>query len=182
LLVWGRIGPDGIVLEPAFEIDAPPALPTRAGPYRVQATDDADREIFTLSFDGEAIDHAPNERHFAFVVPLAANGPRPVALRLLANGLVATRRSPAPSVAPIRAPAALAPVRARPSGGPRSRLEWDAARYPVALVRDPATGQVLAFARGGQVDVTVPGRDLDVVFSDGVRSVRRLVPITLPGR
>ena len=70
MLVWGRIGPTGVVLEPSFEIDAIPSLPERAGPYRVQATDDAGREVFNLSFEADALDHAPNERQFAFVVPL----------------------------------------------------------------------------------------------------------------
>src|SRR5439155_23003862 len=84
---------DGIVLEPAIEINAPPLLPTKAGAYSVQATDAGGRELFNLSFDGDPVDHAPNVRQFAFVVPLSATGARPAALRLAANGRSIIRRS-----------------------------------------------------------------------------------------
>jgi len=48
----------------------------------------------------------------------------------------------------------------------------------MALVRDPATGQILSFARGGKLDITFQGRELDVTFSDGVSSVRQRIPVT----
>jgi hypothetical protein len=175
LLVWGRIGPNGVVLEPSFEIDAPPSLPVSAGPYSVRGTDDAGGEIFNLSFDGVAVDHMPNERHFAFVVPLSASGRRPSVIQLTANGRVATRRSVAPTAAGGASTAAL--VRATQAGGSQSRLEWDATSYPMALVRDAATGQVLSFAQGGQIDLVAAGRTLDVTLSDGVSSVRRVVAV-----
>jgi hypothetical protein len=47
----------------------------------------------------------------------------------------------------------------------------------MALVRDPATGQILSFARGGQIDLAAPGQSLDVTLSDGVSSVRQIVAI-----
>jgi len=50
------------------------------------------------------------------------------------------------------------------------RLRWNPAVYPMALVRDAATGEILSFARNGDATVGVSGRDLDVTFSDGVRS------------
>jgi len=178
ILVWGHVGLNGVVLEPSFEIDAPPSLPTQAGPYSVQATDDAGREIFNLSFEGTEIDHAPNERHFAFVVPLAVTAPMPATLRLIANGRESIRRRIAPSAAGGASTSLIASARLSVAAGTRSRLEWDASGYPMALVRDPATGEILSFARGGQIDIDGPGRDLDVTFSDGVGSVRRLVRIT----
>jgi hypothetical protein len=49
-------------------------------------------------------------------------------------------------------------------------LEWDAATHPMVLVRDPVTGQVLSFARGGRTEIRTTRRELDVVISDGVRS------------
>ena len=177
LLVWGRIGPDGVVLEPSFEVDAPPSLPAHAGPYRLRATDDGGRELFNLSFEGEAIDHLPNVRHFAFVIPLATTA-RPSELRLLANNRESIRRNILPSAAAGSVAAPTTSLSLTSSVGQRSKLQWDAAIYPMAMVRDPATGQILAFARGGQVDIRVPGQSLDVIFSNGVTSVRRLVPIT----
>ncbi len=42
------------------------------------------------------------------------------------------------------------------------------------MVRDPDTGEVLSFARGGQVNVATSKRTLDLVVSDrvGSRQVR----------
>ncbi|MCR4341422.1 MAG: hypothetical protein NUW01_16215 [Gemmatimonadaceae bacterium] len=177
LLVWGQITPGGIVLEPSFEIDARPSLPTRAGPYRISATDAAGREIFGFSFAGNEIDHAPNHRLFAFVVPLPAGQARPAAIRLTANGRESVRRSSLLPGPLGNAPLTPGPARLDRIGGPRSRLEWDAKAYPMALVRDPATGQILSFARGGRLDIAVPGQELDVTFSDGVRSVRQRIPV-----
>ena len=38
------------------------------------------------------------------------------------------------------------------------------------LVRDPDTGEVLSFARGGRAEVRTSKRSLDLLVSDGVRS------------
>ena len=177
LLVWGSIGPEGGVLEPSFEVDAPPSLPARAGPYRVEATDATGRELFSFSFEGDPIDHVPNERLFAFVVPLPATAGKPTTLRLRANGQQAIRRGSVQMPAAGNPTEGLASVRLSRINGLMSRLEWDAAVYPMALVRDRATGQVLSFAQGGRADIATSGLGLDITFSDGVGSVRRLVGI-----
>ena len=38
------------------------------------------------------------------------------------------------------------------------------------MVRDPDTGEVLSFARGGRAEVRTGKRNLDLLVSDGVRS------------
>lgn len=169
LLVWGRIGPSGIVLEPAFEIVAPPALPPRPGRYRLRATDDAGRTLFDLSFDGTAIAESEERRQFAFVVPLG--NASPATLRL-GDG----QREVARVARVDRAAGDGIDVSARRVNG-RVSLAWNAADYPMALVRDPETREVLGFARNGRIDVASAQRTLDVIFSDGVRSVRRLIPV-----
>lgn len=67
-------------------------------------------------------------------------------------------------------------LRDGPAG--RVRLRWDASRAPVVLVRDPATGQVISFARGGQVDLVTSRRELALSVADrlGGREVRVRVP------
>jgi hypothetical protein len=177
LLVWGRVGANGVVLEPSFEVDAPASMPPQSGAYTVRGTDDAGGEVFSISFDGVEIDHVPGERHFAYVVPLAANGRKPAMIRLSANGREAIRRGVPTAALSGASATAIASLRTLPAVAQRSRLQWDASSYSMALVRDPATGQVLAFARGGQIDVAAPGQSLDVTLSDGVSSVRRVVPI-----
>src|SRR6185295_3128210 len=115
----------------------------RAGRYSVQAVAGDGREVFNLSFDGYEVDHAPGERNFAFVVPLPATG-EISELRLRDGQSVMARRTRTTLTnAPV--PGALASVRLRSLTGARSRLEWDAATYPMAMVRDPVSGEVLGF-------------------------------------
>jgi hypothetical protein len=52
------------------------------------------------------------------------------------------------------------------AGTGRLALRWDASKSPMLLVRDPATGQVLSFARGGSSEVAT-GRDEVVVTASG---------------
>lgn len=177
LLVWGRIGPNGLVLEPSFEIDVRPSLPERAGPFRLRGTDAAGRELFNFSFAGAEIDHLPGHRHFAFVVPLPAGDARPAAIRLTANGRETVRHASALPGPLGNAPITPAGARLGRIDGARSRLEWDVRTHPMALVRDPATGDILSFARGGGLDIALPGSELDVTFSDGVSSVRQRVRV-----
>ena len=58
----------------------------------------------------------------------------------------------------------------RALGGPDVELAWDATAHPMALVRDPESGEILTFARGGSVRFRTPGAEVEVVLSDGLRS------------
>jgi len=177
LLIWGRVGPHGVVLEPAYEVQAPVQLPAESGPYTVQALDEAGRSMFSISFAGAETDHAPGVRTFAYAVPLPASGARPATLRLLNGASELTRRSATTTrLGGATTNAIAAPTRLTQTASGRARLEWDAKTYPGAMVRDPATGQILAFLSGGSGEIAV-GRDVDVVFSTGVTSVKQRVSI-----
>ncbi|MDZ4865007.1 MAG: M12 family metallo-peptidase [Gemmatimonadota bacterium] len=167
LLVWGRIR-DGIVtLEPSFTVTAPVQLPARPGSNRIEGFTAAGRRVFSLSFDAESVADLPRggEQHFAFVLPLddveRASLSR---VQLTARGLTALRSRPAA----IRAPAAAPSSRRLASGV--VELRWDAA-YPMALVRDAATGEILSFARGGVAQVTAPRGGVRLDLSSGVASL-----------
>jgi hypothetical protein len=54
-------------------------------------------------------------------------------------------------------------------------LHWDAAAHPMVMVRDPETGEVLSFARGGQAEIATPRTELEVTQSDGVSSGKAVV-------
>jgi hypothetical protein len=169
LLVWGRIGRAGMVLEPAFELSAAPSLPVRAGPYRVQGRDAAGRSLFDIAFEGEAVDHVEGERHFAFAVPL--RGPV-TELRLQDGRGQAARRhptavTPTPTAGGVRVGAA----------GERVRVEWDATLYPAAMIRDGATGEILSIARGGVVEIESRSREFVMILSNGVASVSQRVQV-----
>jgi peptidase M66-like protein len=176
LLVWGRIVDGRAVLEPAFEIVTRPSLPKSQAPYRVEAATEDGARLFSLSFDASEIaDSRRGARQFAFAVPLGGvSGDRVGSLRL---------SGPGGEAAAVRAPVAAGPLAAARAAGTAVEarvvaggiaLRWDAAARPMVMVRDPDTGEVLSFARGGQVNVATSKRTLDVVVSDrvGSRQVR----------
>lgn len=172
LLVWGRIV-DGVpILEPAFELITRPSLPLASGPHRVSATDAAGAEILSIPFTAEPIADLPNEaRAFAFAVPVSMfRGRTPASLSLRSGDRTARNVAVSGSAADPAVTAARIDART-------ARLRWDAARFPMALVRDPATGDILSFARGGEVTVETARGEIEVDFSTNVRSVRRRVPV-----
>ena len=173
LLVWGTVAGDGtITLEPAARITGRSVLPAEAGSFTIDGTDAAGNEIFSLSFEPvDVSDDAPgDEQHFAFVVPLSdVNHARLQTLSVRGSGRSAVREARG-SAAALGAAAAAAALDA--SGG-AARLRWSGADAPLVVVRDVSTGEVLSFARGGDVIVQTTSADLELVFSDGVHSSTR---------
>ena len=171
LLVWGRIERGRVILEPAFRVYTRPSLPRSSGPYHIEGRAADGSSLIRLDFAPAEIADAPDApRSFAFAVPLTSA----LADRLATLSLDGEGRSATVSAAPQ---ATAVDVR----GGPgRVHLRWDAARAPVVLVRDPATGQVIAFARGGQADVITGRRELSLSVGDRVGG--RDLRVTIPGR
>lgn len=174
LLVWGRMNASGATLEPAFEITTRPSLPAEPGPYRVEGLDAAGAVLFSVSFRGERLAELDtDERQFAFTIPARlAHTDRLARLRLTGPGVRAERR-PADPRAAGRDPGAVL----RRGGGDRVRLEWEDEGRPMALVRDPRTGEVLSFARDGGAALRTRSPELEVLFSDGVRTTRRTLRV-----
>jgi hypothetical protein len=176
LLVWGRIVDGQAVLEPAFQVVTRPRLPAQSGAYSVEGNAADGSRLFRLSFTPQEVADDPRgNRHFAFAVPLQpSSAARLDAMRLNVPGRRAVSLRAAGGRAP-GAPSAVTPdvrsARVRPG---RVSVRWDAAVHPMAMVRDPSTGQILSFAEGGQAEVATDRDDLDVQLSDGVggRSVR----------
>jgi hypothetical protein len=183
LLVWGRIEHGVVTLEPAFEISAPAHLPARRGPYLLDGLDDRGRMLFSYQFEGELVaDQSVERRQFAFVLPQnSASLDRLARLRVRGGGRVAERASIAAVAAQGRGAAVLQQLQAAPDREARVmgggvRLRWNASAYPMAMVRDAATGDILAFARRGDATIGgIGGRSLDITWSDGVRSRRERV-------
>jgi hypothetical protein len=176
VLIWGRIENGRPVLEPAFQIVTRPSLPQRPGPYSVTATAADGTQLFTLSFDAAvAADDPQGSGHFAFAVPLdQARATRLASLRLAGpGGMVASSRPRAS----LQLGAAGAGVTARREG--RSVvLQWNGSVHPTIMVRDPDTGEVLSFARGGNARVWTSKGELDLELSDGVKSQRLRLAIS----
>jgi hypothetical protein len=171
LLVWGRIAAGRVVLEPGFVVNAPPRLPARPGPQRVSGLDAAGNPVFSLSFEGEEVPDLPGgaERQFVFVVPLdSTQRGRLHTMRLTGLGLTALRSARAsvgqPSE-PGRSPAGVQSVRA----GALAEVRWNPA-YPMAIIRDARSGEVLSLARGGVGRIPSPQAGIRVDLSDGLSS------------
>lgn len=172
LLVWGRIENGVPLLEPAFEFDGVPHMPTSTGPSRITALDGNGNEVFAFGFSGERIADLPGDNEtFAFVVPVSALKGRSLgALRLSARGRTST------NVASAVVDTDPGIVASRPAAG-RVRLQWDAQRFPVLMVRNRATGNVIAFARGGDATLNGNQDEIEVNASNRVRSARRTVRV-----
>ncbi len=175
LLVWGRVEGGNLVLEPSFQIMTRPALPARPGPYHIEGRARSGARVFALSFDAwEIADDPSGARHFAFAVPLgAASAAQLVSLQFSAPGSAAAVRTRPPAQLRL---GVTEPIRAqRTAGGVRVR--WDSSVHPMLLVRDPDTGEVLSFARGGDVELGTSKGELDVTASDQVLSGRSRVMV-----
>jgi hypothetical protein len=174
LLVWGRITQGDVVLEPAFLVHAAPLLPARPGPHRVEGLDARGNRLFELSFEGQPVEDLPGstERHFAFVLPLTRGERQQLAtLRLVGNALTVSRHEP-PA---LRSGTAPTPQATRKSNG-ETEIRWDAA-YPLAVVRDGTSGEILSLARGGVAYVTARSATLWLDLSAGVSSTTRLLRV-----
>ena len=175
LLVWGRIVDGQPVLEPAFQVVTRPSLPTAPGPYSVEGRAADGSSVFQVSFAPDQVaDDPASGAQFAFAVPLQPDR----AERLVAMHLVERGRRIASVRASAGAVAAAARVEATRLGGGRVGLRWDASAHPMLMVRDPVTGQVLSFARGGRSEIVTDRGELDLQLSTGVRgrSMRLAVP------
>jgi hypothetical protein len=173
LLVWGRVAVDGsITLEPAVRITGRSVLPASDGAFVVEAEDVSGNDVFSFSFDPvDVSDDVPGgERHFAFVVPLGdADHARLRTVNVRGGGRSHTQTARASSAA-LDAAAAAAGLDA---AGGSARLRWSGADAPLVVVRDPATGDILSFARGGDITLQSAARELELIFTDGVRSTTR---------
>jgi hypothetical protein len=171
LLVWGRIENGRPVLEPAFQIVTRPALPAKPGPYSISGIASDGTSLFNLSFDAlQVADDPKGSKHFAFAVPIdPARAAQLASLRIAAPGGVGAAM--APSMTVVRQKTASDSIAVRREADAVA-LEWNAAAHPMLMVRDPATGQVLSFGRGGKVRVRTSKPDVDVEVSDGLRSHR----------
>ena len=178
LLVWGRVQHGQVILEPTFEVNAPPSLPQRPGPNRLQGFGPLGETLFDLPFDGEHIADLPDAtaQHFAYVIPFEMmGGTQPTRVRAAVAGRQAEFRSVAASSTPADIPVA------ERLGARTVRLRWNGGATRGVLVRDARSGAILAFGRNGEAVVYTNETTLDVTTSDGVRSARQRIGIAGSG-
>ncbi len=164
LLVSGRCRQGRWTLAPAYTLLALPAMPT-GGEAVLELTDAHGATLRSFPFTpAEVADLPGGETQFSFALPLdGATTRRLAGLRIRAGGAVAAARQGGWQAAPR-------PPKAVSLGAGRVHLTWNGEVGVGVMVRDPATGQVLAFGEGGSATFQAPGRELEVHVSNGVTS------------
>ena len=176
VLVRGWIGEGGVSLEPVMVTHAAPrAEALGEGPYRLRGFDDQGAVVFDFRFGDEALSRIASrpERQFVFVAPVGAGGSAALAAVLLEAGRGheferQARISSGELRNALEDPAALR-LEALEGGG--LRVRWDAGRFELLQVRDPASGEILALARDGDIVITSAATELELALSEGVRSL-----------
>lgn len=174
LLVWGHVRDGKMVLEPSFHVNTRPRLPSRPGPYAIEARSEEGTNLFSFSFTPSEIADAPGARKsFVFAVPISATQATRLATLQLIGPHGRAERTRAQALTPgaqFNAAAKADPPQVRRTAGGKTGIRWDARIHPMVMVRDTDTGEVLSFARGGDVEVVNQKSEVDLVLSDGVRS------------
>ncbi len=170
LVVWGRFVNGQPVLEPAFQATTRPSLPRRAGPYHIEARTGDGAKVFALDFSPiEIADDPQGGEHFAFAVPVTPEQNTRIShLRLTGVGGTAELS---------REGDAATDVEVRRVGAGRVSLRWDSKRAPMVVVRDPRTGQILSFARGGRTEVVTDAPEVSLGVSDQVQTREKRVRV-----
>jgi len=173
IIVWGRIVDGRVVLEPSFQTLTHASLPEKAGAYALRALDVDGSQLFSLSFDGDSVADASGAgRSFAYAIPLA-RARRPIASLVLAGPKGSVRRDAAAAGASAiggEQPLANAQPATARRVGRAAAITWNAQRYPLAVVRDAKSGEILSLARGGAANVETAASDIELTLSDGVQS------------
>lgn len=124
LFLWGGVNPDGaLYLEPAFIVEAPPALSGGGGAYRILGSDEHGSQVFSFSFDMEEIADGYGGASFAFAVPVRPHRADALARITLSGpgGATIVDRDGASTAALLRDPATgrfRGILRDRPAVGP----------------------------------------------------------------
>ena len=144
LMVWGGVDSAGMpFLDPAFVVDAPPALPRSEGPYTMAGRTTAGEELFSISFDMREVADGDGGAGFVFTLPISSGwADRLSVIELSAPGGVATLDQ---------------------TGGPNMALLRDARTGRIrGILRDDADGGNRLGALAG-----VTG-DLEILISPGL--------------
>ena len=179
VLVRGWIGGQSAGLEPVTPLrTAAGHAGNPDGPYRLRGLDDRGAILFDIGFDETSLASTAGraERDFALAVPLDAGGAESLAAVVFDPGDGRAVKQQARWTRAVLSDALTGGqgVQLAIVSPTRVAVTWDATRFALLQLRDPATGSVLALDRDGEVSVTVTGGELEIALSDGVRSAAAL--------
>jgi hypothetical protein len=165
LIVTVGVSRGALRLGPVVESEAPPRMPVPGGPYTLEGLDETGAVVFSLAFAPRPLDHGG--ALFSAALPRSLARPDRLATLRVTGPEGVLERGRATSGPP--------PMTITETAG-RQVAQWDAGTYRLAVVRDRATGRIVAMARGGEIPLPDDPSQLDVTLSDGVRSH----PVELP--
>jgi hypothetical protein len=170
LIVWGTVNGDSIHLDPSFVARTRPALPRRSGAYSLSGTDARGTTLFSLSFDPARLDH-DDSRPFLFAIPLSATGRSELTRIAVAGEGKSKERLRAAGAFSLRGLSDLGSPRLAMATDGRATITWDTSATPLLIARDPVSGRVLGISQSGRMTVATSADRVNVLLSDGIRSV-----------
>jgi subtilisin-like proprotein convertase family protein len=182
LLISGRIHNGNVELDPALQVrTVPTAIDHKAfhGSRLIEGRDASGSLLFQRSVSLiQVADDIPGSQiqHFITAIPVKDFSIKQLnELRVLGgSGPEAVRWSS--NVLPLMSGAVQMP-QAKLFGEGEVRLTWDAIAHPLVMVRDAITGDVLSFARGGDMVIKTPAKQLELTLSSGVTSEKMVLNI-----
>jgi len=166
LLVSGRVVDGRVELAPIHALETVPALPG-GSEYQLDLLGGG-AVLATVAFDPEVAPAeegaGPASAHFAMAIPVSP------AERERLDGVVVRRRGVEVAMRTAAATVGNPAPRALRATDRSVRLEWNQDLRPEVMIREPGTGEILGFARGGAARLPAAGAELELHFSDGVRS------------
>lgn len=176
LVLWGRVGPEGAILEPSFHI-AVNARPPEPGDHLLEGIDAAGRRLFAVTFEPLQVADKPGPPSFgfAFSIPLSQEDAlRLVELRWSKTGSLLARQSPSNKAMETlrQAPGNLLDpeIRVQPLSDGTTQILWDDSVYPMVMIMDKAKGRVVGFGRAGQANLLEAPDEMEIHYSTGVSS------------
>jgi uncharacterized protein YjdB len=170
MMVSGAIRNGSVRLDPAFSIATGALVEKSSGRYQVEGLDAAGKPVFTWRFDAFTVEDGGRNAGEAFVVAVPVSEAqqmqvRQIVVRDAAGRTTAVRRG-------AIVDGAADPVFSVRRSGAAATMAWSPASVPAVMVRERATGTVLALSRSGEIDLSQFGAldRLEVLASNGTRS------------
>jgi hypothetical protein len=178
LMVSGGIVGGTLSLDPAFSLQAMPAKDDANGRYVIEGFSATNERLFAHRFSPYAVDDASSGAE-AFVVAVpVSDAMQAMVARLSVREVRGARFSARVNTRGVGSVAESGnDVRTARLPGARVQMTFAPSRVPAVMVRDRTTGEVIALARNGSLDLSQFGapEKLDLLISDGVKSTRATV-------
>ena len=130
------------------------------------------RVLASVNFDAHEVADTPDATSlqlFSFLVPLQTDALAAVqSMYIRLGGREIAQQA---QTAPMLSEADLQnTVRVEDLPDHGARIVWDAARYPVVMLRDAQTGEVRGFLRGGSAEIVDAPQEIEVHISNGIQA------------